>query len=346
MTARYQSHNFTSASVAGGANSDNNRTGLPSLLNIVKILVTQDAPGGTFDFKVFKKDTFLAADLLYFADDVAPALYYPMDISSGSPAEAEEGPPIPYDDEDGTGELHIRITNNDGVAHTYTVTMLYEEVPLMSSTGGVVFRGTGQLTRLGIGAPADANYLLFLSGGSTTGSMLLQSDSAGGTAIAHYGLVSAAMQQYRTFYAFRGTIASPTQVMSADYLDIQGVYAYDNAATLRFQGSAGWIANANITAADQSSWQLANAAGATVFKVNVSNGNVLITGETEIDGNLNHDGSNIGFFGVTPAARASAYTPTNVTPDRAFDADTVVVAELADIVGTLIADLKTYGLLQ
>jgi len=34
------------------------------------------------------------------------------------------------------------------------------------------------------------------------------------------------------------------------------------------------------------------------------------------------------------------YTPTNVTPDRAFDADTVVIAELADIVGTLISDLS------
>lgn len=30
---------------------------------------------------------------------------------------------------------------------------------------------------------------------------------------------------------------------------------------------------------------------------------------------------------------------TNVTPDRAYNADTVAVAELADVVGTLIADL-------
>lgn len=30
---------------------------------------------------------------------------------------------------------------------------------------------------------------------------------------------------------------------------------------------------------------------------------------------------------------------TNVTPDRAFDADTVAVTELADVVGTLISDL-------
>lgn len=54
----------------------------------------------------------------------------------------------------------------------------------------------------------------------------------------------------------------------------------------------------------------------------------------------------LGFFGVAPVARAAAYTPTNVTTDRSYDADTVVVAELADVVGTLIADLQAYGLLQ
>lgn len=54
----------------------------------------------------------------------------------------------------------------------------------------------------------------------------------------------------------------------------------------------------------------------------------------------------LGFFGATPVARPAAYTPTNVTTDRAFDADTVAVAELADVVGTLIADLQSLGLLQ
>ena len=44
-------------------------------------------------------------------------------------------------------------------------------------------------------------------------------------------------------------------------------------------------------------------------------------------------------------AQKVAYTPTNVTPDRAYDADTVVVAELADIVGTLIADLQAAGII-
>lgn len=50
-----------------------------------------------------------------------------------------------------------------------------------------------------------------------------------------------------------------------------------------------------------------------------------------------------GLIGLTKVT--SAYTPTNVTTDRAFDADTVAIAELADVVGTLINDLKAAGLL-
>lgn len=75
-------------------------------------------------------------------------------------------------------------------------------------------------------------------------------------------------------------------------------------------------------------------------------GTVFAAGDLEVDGALDHDGSTLGFFGVTPAARAAAYTTANVTATRAFDADTATVGELADVLGTLIADLKTYGLLQ
>lgn len=54
----------------------------------------------------------------------------------------------------------------------------------------------------------------------------------------------------------------------------------------------------------------------------------------------------LGFYGATPVVRAAAYTPTNVTPDRSYDADATSTAELADVLGTVIADLKAYGLLQ
>jgi hypothetical protein len=52
----------------------------------------------------------------------------------------------------------------------------------------------------------------------------------------------------------------------------------------------------------------------------------------------------LGFFGVTPAVRPSAYTPTNVSADRSFDANSTSMDELADVLGTLIADLQTLGL--
>ena len=48
-------------------------------------------------------------------------------------------------------------------------------------------------------------------------------------------------------------------------------------------------------------------------------------------------------FPVT--AVAQTYTPTNVTTDRAYDANSTSLDELADVVGTLIADLKTSGII-
>ena len=49
---------------------------------------------------------------------------------------------------------------------------------------------------------------------------------------------------------------------------------------------------------------------------------------------------------IEPLDTAETYTETNVTPDRAFNADTVAVAELADIVGTLIVDLRARGIVK
>jgi hypothetical protein len=62
-----------------------------------------------------------------------------------------------------------------------------------------------------------------------------------------------------------------------------------------------------------------------------------------IDGVLTHQGSTLGFYGATPVARQT-YTPTNVTTDRSFDANATTLDELADVVGTLIADLQAVGL--
>lgn len=96
--------------------------------------------------------------------------------------------------------------------------------------------------------------------------------------------------------------------------------------------------NRKLTFYDTSlSWET-NQVLATAHKLHVN-------GELEVDGALNHDGTTVGFYGVTPVARSSTYTATNVTTDRTYDANTTTLDEVADVLGTLIADLKATGLI-
>jgi len=53
----------------------------------------------------------------------------------------------------------------------------------------------------------------------------------------------------------------------------------------------------------------------------------------------------MGLYGVAAVARSAGWTITNDATDRAFDADTVAVAELADVVATLITDLAATGII-
>ena len=67
-------------------------------------------------------------------------------------------------------------------------------------------------------------------------------------------------------------------------------------------------------------------------------------GDLMLLGDFDHDGSNVGFYGTTPVAQSAAYTPTNVVTDRAYDANATTLAEIADVLGTVIADLQATGL--
>jgi hypothetical protein len=75
-----------------------------------------------------------------------------------------------------------------------------------------------------------------------------------------------------------------------------------------------------------------------------ADGSITIGDATTVSVNI-ASGANLGFFGATPVGQSSAYTPTNVTTDRAFDANSTTLDEIADVLGTLIADLQATGLL-
>lgn len=84
--------------------------------------------------------------------------------------------------------------------------------------------------------------------------------------------------------------------------------------------------------------------------VTINGGTGVATGATNIAttrGNLNlsRTGGAIGFFGATAVVQSTGWSATNVTTDKTFDANATTVNELADVLGTLIDTLKTYGII-
>ncbi len=84
--------------------------------------------------------------------------------------------------------------------------------------------------------------------------------------------------------------------------------------------------------------RVANNAASTIFF------DVTAVG-TRIEGTFEHVGTLWGIHGATPVAQSSAYAVTNVTPDRGYDANATTLNEMADVLGTVIADLKLKGIL-
>lgn len=103
-----------------------------------------------------------------------------------------------------------------------------------------------------------------------------------------------------------------------------------NAASLYVSGAP--VAGTNMT--------LTNA-----YALWIDAGKVQLDDELIIGGALNHDGTTVGFYGVTPVVRSAAYTPTNVTTDRAYDANATTLDEIADVLGTLLQDLTLTGII-
>jgi len=130
---------------------------------------------------------------------------------------------------------------------------------------------------------------------------------------------------------------------------INGAVLFGEGIELPVASYLTWTGQARIYGADGSlelNYNIGNPSelrwygGTTTLQMSVdTDGNMTWRGD------LNHDGSNVGFYGIAPVARSAGWTITNDAADRAFDADTVAVAELADVVATLITDLAATGII-
>jgi len=81
------------------------------------------------------------------------------------------------------------------------------------------------------------------------------------------------------------------------------------------------------------------------FGVGTSTDGMTAGGSLAIAQDLAHRGTKIGFYNHATAAQPAAYTPSNVTPDRSYNANATTLDEVADVLGTLIADLQSIGLI-
>lgn len=73
---------------------------------------------------------------------------------------------------------------------------------------------------------------------------------------------------------------------------------------------------------------------------------VFYVSDTNAAIGLGISGGRLGFYGATPVVRPAAYTVTNPASRRSFDTTTVTLSQLAEVVGTIIADKIANGSFQ
>lgn len=118
-----QTKDFSSTgNTVGAATTTNfNKTGFVNRGLVYNLTMTETGGTmtGTYDIEVYKKDTFLAADLLYSAQNI--------DATANSRVYTDRLP-FMYLDGDSTSELHIKIRNDDGAqSGTWTIVITAEQ---------------------------------------------------------------------------------------------------------------------------------------------------------------------------------------------------------------------------
>jgi len=201
--------------------------------------------------------------------------------------------------------------NSGNATITHSAGLLTSNVPI-------------QMPYIGVGGTPNSSTGLLVSGTGYTSNL-----------IAATGSLSPTANTNATLYRIAGTIVEASSgthnLMSAMFLGTTtvtgGSATVNNTAGLYIEGAM----TATVVGENYAIWS--------------DDGINRFDGEVRMGGALNHDGTTVGFYGVTPVVRSSAYTVTNATTDRSYDANATTVDELADVLATLIADLKLTGII-
>lgn len=242
-----------------------------------------------------------------------------------------------------------------------------------TDTVNFVVDASANTVQIGSALTADSAKFYVLGKISTSAEMEINGDlNHDGTNIGFFGVAPAArgaatgdIKDILTTYGLlQGTSATPLNLDGGD-ITVDSIFARTGFFTETVDADVVEVITTHANgvtglkiANDARSWQLRvdgaatdrfairdTTAAANRLEINAS-GAVTVLGNINLDGAINHDGTTVGFFATAPAVQAAAYTVTNLVTDRAYDANATTTAELADVLGTLIADLRTYGLVQ
>lgn len=72
---------------------------------------------------------------------------------------------------------------------------------------------------------------------------------------------------------------------------------------------------------------------------------IYVSSSADSIGLMSNASGKLGFFGATPTTQSAGWSVANYLVSKSFDANTVTLEQLADVVGTILTELKNKGLL-
>lgn len=213
-------------------------------------------------------------------------------------------------------------------------------VPALKSTGAVLQTGTvsARFENSAATRPAGATGIgaeIFIAGGAAS----LQSfDPAGAGSFAPLTL--------------RGSVIrmSPSATLEAAVGPTGSTFLHD--ITVGDNAGVTVAVNLNAASATAAAFMRFQSGGSNRWGIGrgpadlSDNFQIYNYGAAAADFAINYTTRAVTIAGKLTVGTAQTYAASNVTTDRTYDADVTTLAELADIVGTLIADLRAIGLVN
>jgi len=156
--------------------------------------------------------------------------------------------------------------------------------------------------------------------------------------------------QYAQFFATTGnlTLQNGGTFTDAGFrLDVSGSARITNGLTVT--GSISTSTNTTGQSTLGTGLVVNNTAGSSTindFQVKSQLYNAIyVSSSADSIGLMSNASGKLGFFGATPTTQSAGWSVANYLVSKSFDANTVTLEQLADVVGTILTELKNKGLL-